>query len=66
MHGLFDSGEGLALLLRHWRRICGKQHAVARIIDPVAEREKRYDALAEHYRSNLKMDVIYRALDGQR
>ncbi len=66
LHGLFDSGEGLALLLRHWRKICGKQHAVARIIDPVAEREKRYDALAEHYRSNLKMDVIYRALDGQR
>ncbi len=66
LHGLFDSGEGLALLLSHWRKICGKQQAASRIIDPVAEREKRYDALAEHYRSNLKMDVIYRALDGQR
>ncbi len=66
LHGLFDSGEGLALLLSHWRKICGKQQAAARVIDPIAEREKRYDALAEHYRSNLKMDVIYRALDGQR
>src|SRR6266536_1011392 len=66
LHGLFDSGEGLALLLSHWRKISGKKQAAARVIDPMAEREKRYDALAEHYRSNLKMDVIYRALDGQR
>lgn len=65
LHGLFDSGEGLALLLNHWRKICGKQSSLSGI-DPVAERERRYDALAEHYRSNLKMDVIYRALDGQR
>ena len=63
---LLDSAEGLALLLSHWRKICGKQQAASRVIDPMAEREKRYDALAEHYRSNLKMDVIYRALDGQR
>ena len=66
LHGLFDSGEGLALLLSHWRKICGKQQAASRVIDPLAEREKRYDALAQHYRSNLKMDVIYRALDGQK
>jgi adenosylcobyric acid synthase len=66
LHGLFDSGEGLALLLSHWRKICGKQESASRVIDPGAEREKRYDALAEHYRRNLKMDVIYRALDGQR
>jgi adenosylcobyric acid synthase len=66
LHGLFDSGEGLALLLSHWRKICGKQQASSRVIDPVAEREKRYDALAKRYRSNLKMDVIYRAIDRQR
>jgi adenosylcobyric acid synthase len=66
LHGLFDSGEGLALLLSHWRKICGKQQASSRVIDPVAEREKRYDALAKRYRSNLKMDVIYRVIDGQR
>ncbi len=66
LHGLFDSGEGLALLLSHWRKICGKQQAAAGVIDPVAERERRYDALADHFRSNLKMDVIYRALDVQR
>ena len=66
LHGLFDSGEGLALLLNHWRQICGKPESKSTSIDPVAERERRYDALAEHYRSNLKMDVIYRALDGQR
>jgi len=31
----------------------------------LAEREKRYDTLAEHFRRNLKMDVIYRALNGK-
>lgn len=66
LHGLFDSRDGLALLLSHWRKICGKQEAAADVIDPLVERERRYDALAEHYRSNLKMDVVWRALDGQR
>jgi len=32
-------------------------------VDPLVERERRYNALAERYRSNLKMDVIYRALE---
>lgn len=63
LHGLFDSGYGLAVLLRHWRKFCGKGEDLSSMIDPLAEREKRYDALAEHYRSNLKLDVIYRALD---
>lgn len=66
LHGLFDSAEGLALLLNHWRKLCEKPEAPADIINPLAERERRYDSLAEHYRSNLKMDVIYRALDGRR
>lgn len=66
LHGLFDSGEGLALLLRHWRRVCGKQESTASVIDPQAERERRYDALADNYRRYLKMEVIYRALDRQR
>jgi len=63
LHGLFDSGDGLAALLGHWRKLCGKGENFSCVIDPLAEREKRYDALAEHYRSNLKLDVIYRALD---
>jgi adenosylcobyric acid synthase len=66
LHGLFDSKEGLALILNHWRKVCGKPEATLPVIDPVAEREKRYDALAENFRSNLRMDVIYRALDRQR
>jgi len=66
LHGLFDSGEGLSLLLRHWRRVCGKQESTASVIDPQAERERRYDALADNYRRYLKMEVIYRALDRQR
>ncbi|MGH9843440.1 MAG: cobyric acid synthase [Blastocatellia bacterium] len=66
LHGLFDSAEGLALLLGHWWKICGKKASAASVIDPLAEREKRYDALAEHYRRNLKIDIIYRLLDGQR
>ena len=64
LHGLFDSAEGLELLMSHWRRICGKEESKTGLFDPIAERERRYDALADHYRSNLKMDVIYRALDG--
>ena len=66
LHGLFDSAEGLSLLLNHWRNICGKENSSSGVTDPLAERERRYDALAEHFRSNLKMDVIYRALDEQR
>jgi len=63
LHGLFDSAEGLALLLNHWRKICGKENPLSDVTDPLAERERRYEALAEHFRSNLKMDVIYRALE---
>ena len=66
LHGLFDSSEGLGLLLNHWRKICGKEKSLSGVTDPLAERERRYDTLAEHFRSNLKMDVIYRALDEQR
>ena len=66
LHGLFDSAEGLQLLLSHWRKICGKENSRSGVTDPLAERECRYDALADHFRSNLKMDVIYRALDEQR
>jgi len=66
LHGLFDSAEGLQLLLNYWRRICGKENSPSSATDPLAERERRYDALAEHFRSHLKMDVIYRALDKQR
>jgi len=66
LHGLFDSRDGLETLLGNWRKICGKQESISAVIDPLVERERRYDALAEHYRNNLKMDVIWRALDGQR
>ncbi|HLA12871.1 MAG TPA: cobyric acid synthase [Pyrinomonadaceae bacterium] len=66
LHGLFDSAEGLRLLLRRWRQICDKKESNGSLVDPLVEREKRYDALADHYRSNLRMDVIYRALIEQR
>jgi adenosylcobyric acid synthase len=66
LHGLFDSAAGLELLMSQWRRICGKEESKTGFFDPAAEREKRYDALADHFRSNLKMDVIYRALNGHR
>ena len=62
LHGLFDSAEGLAVLLGHWRRLCGKKESKSAIIDPALERERRYDALADHYRRNIKMGIIYRAL----
>lgn len=66
LHGLFDSAEGLKVLIDHWRKICGKGEGVHDLIDPLAERERRYDALAEHFRRNLKLETIYRALDEQR
>ena len=66
LHGLFDSAAGLRVLLSHWRKICGKEESASGAIDPLVERERRYDALADHYRRNLRMDVICRALDGSR
>jgi adenosylcobyric acid synthase len=66
LHGLFDSSEGLALLLAHWRKLCGKKSSTLPMIDPVAERERRYDALAEHFRRNLRMDYLYRMIDGKK
>jgi adenosylcobyric acid synthase len=66
LHGLFDSSDGLALLLTHWRRLCGKKFSAAPVVDLLAERERRYDALAEHFRRNLRMDVIYRMIDGKK
>jgi adenosylcobyric acid synthase len=66
LHGLFDSLEGLSVLLAHWMKLCGKKFSAARIADPLAERERRYDALAEHYRRNLRMNIIHRMIDGKK
>jgi adenosylcobyric acid synthase len=66
LHGLFDSAEGLALLLAHWRKLRGKKVSAAMVVDPLAERERRYDALAEHYRRNMRMDIIHRMIDGKK
>ncbi len=66
LHGMFDSAEGLALLLAHWRKLCGKRISAAPVVDPLAEREKSYDALAEHFRRNLRMDFIRRMIDGKK
>lgn len=67
LHGLFDSRDGLAVLLAHWRRLCGKGGTdLSEAIDPLVERERRYDALADHFRRHMNMDVIYRELDCRR
>jgi adenosylcobyric acid synthase len=66
LHGLFDSSEGLAWLVNHWQRARGKPLSNLRGFDPHSERERRYDVLAEHFRSSMKMDLVYRALDRQR
>jgi adenosylcobyric acid synthase len=62
LHGLFDSVEGLSWILNHWRRLSGK-HSTGAVVDPGAERERRYDALAEHFRRHLNLDLIYHALN---
>lgn len=61
LHGLFDSVDGLRWLLNHWRRLRGKDQ-LHEVVDPKAERERRYDALAAHFRQHLNLDLIYRAL----
>jgi adenosylcobyric acid synthase len=66
LHGLFDSSDGLTLLLAHWRKLCRKKISAAPVGDPLTERERRYDALAEHYRRNLRMDLIHRMINGKK
>jgi adenosylcobyric acid synthase len=65
LHGLFDSAEGLELLLSHWRKNCGKKTFTLEVVDPLTEREKRYDRLAEHFRHNLRMEIIHRMINGK-
>ena len=65
LHGLFDSAEGLRWMLDHWRRLRGKD-PVREIFDPNAERERRYDALADHFRRHMNLELIYRALRERR
>jgi adenosylcobyric acid synthase len=66
LHGLFDSADGLTLLLAHWRTLRGKKVSTVTAPDPLSERERRYDALAEHYRRNMRMDIIHHMIDGKR
>lgn len=61
LHGLFDSVDGLAWILNHWCRICNKG-PIEKIVDPRAERERSYEALADHFRQHLRLDLIYQAL----
>jgi adenosylcobyric acid synthase len=63
LHGMFDSTQGLNWLLNHWRGLCGKNGPAAGVCDPTVERERRYDALADHFRRHMKLDLIYRALN---
>jgi adenosylcobyric acid synthase len=65
LHGLFDSVDGLSWILSHWRRLLGK-HGNQMVLDPNAERERRYDALADHFRRHLNLDLIYSALKERR
>ncbi|HXQ70984.1 MAG TPA: cobyric acid synthase, partial [Pyrinomonadaceae bacterium] len=53
LHGLFDSVDGLRWILNHWRRLRGKHVTSSNVIDPKVERERRYDALADHFRQHL-------------
>jgi adenosylcobyric acid synthase len=61
LHGLFDSPDGLAWILNHWCRIRNKD-PIGKLVNPKAERERRYDALADHFRQHLRLDLIYKAL----
>jgi adenosylcobyric acid synthase len=60
LHGLFDTASGLEALAGHFRRACGKGAPAP--FDPAAERERRYDALADHFRRHLRIDSIVRLL----
>jgi adenosylcobyric acid synthase len=64
LHGVFDSPDGLAWILNDWCRIRNKA-PIENVVDPRAERERRYDALADHFRQHLRLDVIYHALEQQ-
>jgi adenosylcobyric acid synthase len=63
LHGLFDSPSGLDWLLNLWRRICVKELRSPTIINPVRERERRYELLADHFRRHMNLDAISKALN---
>jgi adenosylcobyric acid synthase len=63
LHGLFDSADGLKWLLSHWHQLCGKNGTTISVCDPATERERRYDALADHFRRNMNVELIFQALD---
>ena len=65
LHGLFDSADGVEWLLKHWCSLLGK-HTTSTVLDPKAERERRYDTLADHFRRHMNLDLIYRAIREQR
>jgi adenosylcobyric acid synthase len=60
LHGLFDSASGLETLLGYLRRVSGKSPWTHTDFDPVAERERRYDTLADHFRRHLRIDSVAR------
>ena len=66
LHGLFDSADGLRWILNHWRGLLGKHQPHTTVLDPKSERERRYDALADHFRQHMSLDLIYRALRERR
>ena len=65
LHGLFDCVEGLKWILEKWRHTCGKPSLKTMMVDPKAERERRYDALADHFRQHIKMNIIHRATSSE-
>jgi len=66
LHGLFDSASGLEALLGHLRRLHGKEDFPRAAFDPMAERERRYDGLADHFRRTLRIDSVGRLPDSDR
>lgn len=63
LHGLFDSAEASAALLRALLAAKGLDASAVRTQDRAAYRQQQYDMLADGIRASMDLDLLYRIIE---